>query len=143
MECGSCTMCCLLLNIEETESKPAEYCKYCEQEVGCKIYDTRPESCKIFECAWKQMQHAHIDLRPDKCGVLFEKWSDNVIVGATIEKEISGVLNQINYFRGEGISVLMINHIEKLKSYFLAPKHSKAFVKKEIMNSIKNNKEVK
>ena len=140
MECGNCTMCCLLPQIKETNSKPGIYCEYCEpnMDMGCKIYDNRPESCKIFECAWKQMEYAHDDLRPDKCNVLFEKWTDNVMVGTTIEKNISQlILNQINYFRGEGISVLMVNHKEKTRTYFLAPRHDKDFVRKEINDSQK------
>jgi hypothetical protein len=138
MKCGNCTMCCLLLQIKETDSRPGIYCQHCEPEVGCKIYESRPEPCKIFECSWKQMENAHIDLRPDNCKALFEKWTDNVMVGTTIEKNISNlVLNQIDSFRSEGISVLMINHREKIRTYFLAPKHDRDFIKREINDSTK------
>jgi Fe-S-cluster containining protein len=132
-------MCCLLLKIKETDSKPCVYCKHCEPNVGCKIYKNRPEACRIFECAWKQMEHSHIDLRPDKCGVLFEKWSDKVIVGSMNISYISDLIEkQIDYFRSENISVIMINHFEKYRTYFLAQGHTKEFVQEEINNSIKN-----
>ena len=137
MNCGNCTMCCKLLNIKETESKPGEYCKHCNPGTGCKIYEERPESCRIFECAWKQMEHTAEDLRPDKCGVLFEKWADYVMVGTTEYKLSDLILGQIDYFRGEGISILMINHKEKSRTFFLAPNHNKQFVRDEINGSTK------
>ena len=72
------------------------------------------------------------ELRPDKCNVLFEKYSDNVIVGVT-EKELSElVLNQIKHFRNSGISVLIVDYTKKTKTYFLVKNHTKEFVRKEI-----------
>ena len=97
MECENCTICCKHLYIPETDSIEGELCKYCKEDVGCLIYEHRPEACSTFECCWKQMEYTHIDLRPDNCGVLFEKWTDNVIVGST-EYELSDlILNQIEY----------------------------------------------
>ena len=137
MECGECTLCCKLLRIEETNSLPNEICKYCKENIGCKIYDNRPESCKIFECAWKQMKYADLDLRPDKCNALFEKWSDNIMVGVT-DKCISTLIHkQIDFFRGEGISVLFLDHYTKSKVYFLAENHTKDFIKGDINDSPK------
>jgi len=140
MECGECTLCCKLLKIDETNSKVNEYCCYCNPNFGCTIYDKRPESCRIFECCWKQMKNAGEDLRPDKCGVLFEKWSDNVIVGATDEMLSNLVLGQIDYFRSENISVLIMDHNKKSITYFLADGHTKEYVRKEINDSPKLHK---
>ena len=139
MECGNCTMCCLLLNIKETDSIPTVYCKYCNPNVGCNVYENRPESCRIFECAWKQMENAHIDLRPDNCNILFEKWSDYVMVGILNQFSISDLMmRQIDYFRSEGISVFVVDNVKKSRTYFLADNHTREFVRKEINNSIKN-----
>jgi Fe-S-cluster containining protein len=133
MNCENCTICCRDLNIIDTNSKEGEYCKHCEENVGCKIYNERPEACRIFECCWKQMQYAHIDLRPDNCGVLFEKWSDRVIVGSTEDDELSELaLNQISYFQSEGISVLIVNQNEKIRIYYLAEGHDIKSVEEDI-----------
>jgi len=134
MECGECTLCCLHLNIPDTNSKEGELCKYCDENVGCKIYDNRPECCKVFECCWKQMGEAHIDLRPDKCGVLFEKWTDNVIVGSLENIPSDLVLRQISYFQAEGISVVLVNQNEKSRTFYLADKHTIEYVEGEIIN---------
>jgi len=132
MNCGNCTICCKDLLIIDTDSPEGEYCKHCEKNVGCKIYSERPEACRIFECCWKQMEYAHIDLRPDNCGVLFEKYSDKVIVGST-EGELSDlIIGQIGFFQREGISVLIINLKEKKRFFYLAEGHTIQSVEEDI-----------
>ena len=130
--CGNCTVCCKHLDIPDTDSKEGDLCKYCKEDVGCLIYESRPEACSTFNCAWKQMVYAHIDLRPDNCGVLFEKWSDYVMVGST-EYDLSDLmLGQIGYFNREGISVLIVNQEEKTRQFYLAEGHDIPFVEGEI-----------
>ena len=73
-DCGTCKVCCRVLGVEEIRKTPGEACEFlCDR--GCGIYDTRPESCRAFECAWLQMQRSPRPLpkkmRPDKCGVMF------------------------------------------------------------------------
>ena len=134
MECGNCTMCCKHLYIPETDSKEGDLCKYCKESVGCLIYDHRPEACSTFECCWKQMEYAHIDLRPDNCGVLFEKWTDNVIVGSTEDELSELILGQIGFFQREGISVLIVNQVMKESIFYLADGHDVPFVKEELID---------
>ncbi len=132
MECGNCTLCCKELFIPETDSKEGDLCQHCEEGVGCKIYSERPEACQIFECCWKQMKIAAEDLRPDVCGVLFEKYSDRVIVGST-ENELSELmLGQIAYFQKEGISVLIVNPNEKRRTFYLADGHTVKSIEEDI-----------
>jgi hypothetical protein len=83
------------------------------------------------------MKNAGEELRPDKCGVLFEKWSDKVIVGLTNEIISNLILDQIDYFRSEGISIIIVNYTKKIRIYFLAEGHTKDFVRKEINDSPK------
>ena len=51
-----------------------EACKFLNQ--NCSIYDTRPEVCKRYQCAWLQGLFPE-NLRPDKSKVLIsvENWS--------------------------------------------------------------------
>ncbi len=37
---------------------------------GCGIYDTRPETCRKFECGWKTSERFRTDDRPDSVGIL-------------------------------------------------------------------------
>ena len=48
--CGGCSMCCYLLYIPELEKPKRTMCpNICN---GCKIYETRPQSCRNFTCEW-------------------------------------------------------------------------------------------
>lgn len=135
--CDKCTYCCKMLRIKETKSNPNSVCRFCNDS-GCSIYDERPESCKTFLCAWKQMENVSLDLRPDKCFMLFEKWSDSVMVGVTDKGILPLVMGQINAFNADGISVVTLDHSTKTKGYFLAPEHTTEFVKMEIKRSRKS-----
>ena len=51
--CGSCSLCCKLLRIEELDKPAGRWCAHCTAgRDGCNIYDTRPPSCRSFHCSW-------------------------------------------------------------------------------------------
>jgi len=133
-KCGECKACCKILLIEEVDSKPNEWCQHCNKN-GCRIYDIRPKGCREFMCTWLQMNHVGIEMRPDKCGVVFEKFTDNVMMGGTDGKIKPIVQGQIKFFNKEGISVVIVNHNTKTKTNFLANGHTRKFVEDEINDS--------
>ena len=48
-ECGECRECCTTMAVDELDKEAYVECNnLCS--MGCKIYDTRPTSCKEFEC---------------------------------------------------------------------------------------------
>ena len=75
-ECGECNACCVWLKgdaygHEFGNGKPCHFLKN-----NCSIYETRPEVCKRYQCAWLQGLFQE-NLRPDKSKVLItvENWS--------------------------------------------------------------------
>ena len=71
--CSGCTMCCKLLGIVELQKPRVSWCPHCEIGVGCQIYETRPETCRAFECLWLQPEAVEFlgdEDRPDKTGVV-------------------------------------------------------------------------
>lgn len=50
--CGGCTMCCKVLGITELAKPVGKWCPHCEIGKGCKVYESRPEECRTFLCAW-------------------------------------------------------------------------------------------
>ena len=72
--CESCTLCCKFMGVEELEKPRNTWCKHCNIGVGCNIYETRPESCRIYECVWFKTQSLDKPispaLRPDKSRVV-------------------------------------------------------------------------
>lgn len=76
--CDGCTACCKVLKIRELDKPGNTWCRHCNIGVGCGIYDTRPESCRVYECVWLQSQRGGkplpLELRPD---------SSRVVIGVT------------------------------------------------------------
>lgn len=52
--CGSCTLCCKLLSVDELGKPVGQWCERCDPKVGCGIYPDRPQSCRDFTCLWLQ-----------------------------------------------------------------------------------------
>lgn len=111
MDCGGCTLCCLVLPVPWFDKKPGVLCKNCEAGVGCKIWDSSPDECKKFSCAYNQMPKAAIDLRPDKCNVVFERLDKNIMLG-TMHPNHNGaykspiIQGQTQRFLVDGFSVV-------------------------------------
>lgn len=72
--CDGCTACCKVMKIRELNKPAHTWCQHCTIGVGCGIYDTRPESCRVYECVWLQTQRMDkpiaFELRPDKSRVV-------------------------------------------------------------------------
>jgi len=51
-ECGTCSMCCKLLDIPEWNKPRNVWCEHCTPGKGCNIYNDRPELCRTFRCIW-------------------------------------------------------------------------------------------
>lgn len=83
--CGPCTLCCKVMGIKEghvtTDTETGEethvltfvkekdqWCQHASSRQGCRIYETRPQACRDFECLWLQGRFGGGDpaFRPDK-----------------------------------------------------------------------------
>lgn len=88
MSCGTCTMCCKLLGVED---KPAgKWCPHCTQGRGCGIYETRPELCRVYKCGWLLSQddpgrELPPDLRPDRCKVMISPTARSDLVMVNVD----------------------------------------------------------
>lgn len=69
--CGSCTLCCKLMEISEIEKPVGEWCGFCSVGNGCRIkyHAERPKSCGEFNCLWLQGIGTE-DMRPDRSKVV-------------------------------------------------------------------------
>lgn len=131
-KCGECSLCCDIMEINELKKKAFKLCShYCK---GCSIYAVRPDECRNFDCAYLQMEKVHMDLRPDKCGVMFEMVSDNIFLGILHpDHEFSDVAKkQINSFMKQGYSVVFSRKNKKLK-FYISDKHND----EDILNEFK------
>ncbi len=78
-ECGSCTVCCVAPNINKPDIQKVSgaACKHCAGG-GCAIYETRPEVCRGFFCAWRTVDIFDESWRPDKSGVLAQVETEGI-----------------------------------------------------------------
>lgn len=97
--CDGCALCCKLLAIPWMNSPEGEYCSKCDK--GCTIYKTRPKECENFDCLWLGHKVLGEDLRPDRCGVMFELYKE--------EKTVIGMVDDGNW--KEGNVKLLINQM--------------------------------
>lgn len=69
-------MCCTVFGVKEIGKDPYSRCRHRILGKGCGIYETRPYSCAVFNCAWI-LGEGEEDWRPDKSGVVFSemRWS--------------------------------------------------------------------
>lgn len=75
--CGDCTACCSVLAVGEIQKKAWTPCEHCQprrssrRDAGCRIYVTRPEGCRTYQCLWS-LGFGKTSHRPDKTGVIFD-----------------------------------------------------------------------
>ena len=73
-DCGHCTYCCNAMKVREIDKPANTWCTHCIKGTGCNIYDTRPESCRVYECVWLRTQKLDRpmapEIRPDKSHVV-------------------------------------------------------------------------
>jgi Fe-S-cluster containining protein len=70
--CGSCNVCCVELTIDDPELQKVQgyRCPHAQRDNSCRIYATRPHTCRAFFCGWRRLKWIRESLRPDKSGVL-------------------------------------------------------------------------
>ncbi|RTM05672.1 MAG: hypothetical protein EKK31_15020 [Hyphomicrobiales bacterium] len=52
-KCGTCTLCCKVMGIEEIAKPQGVWCPECQIGRGCKIYEKRPAECQAFYCGYR------------------------------------------------------------------------------------------
>lgn len=71
--CDSCTWCCYFCAVPEYNSPENKYCEHCTPGAGCSVHDSRQQVCQDFQCLWLKQDQIPEGLRPDRCGMMFEK----------------------------------------------------------------------
>lgn len=137
-ECGSCNYCCEVLPIPEIEKPHSVLCKNCTKTKGCNIYNKRPTSCKNFDCVYLQSDDMDVSLRPNECGVMFEKVTTKIYFGTELPTDVgswkkTNVFNYIKSLNNQGISVVIASFTNTPNEYFLAEGHRKDLVEKIII----------
>jgi hypothetical protein len=75
--CGGCTACCKTYRIGPLKKPAGVWCKECAIGVGCRIYESRPEECRGFQCLWLVTDYPESD-RPDRLKVVLDFIEESV-----------------------------------------------------------------
>jgi hypothetical protein len=65
-QCGECSLCCKLMAIPELAKPKDSWCPHVVKKRGCGIYETRPGSCRDFQCLWLLDPRLGPDWKPSK-----------------------------------------------------------------------------
>ena len=69
-DCGSCTLCCKVLEATALQKPAGIWCKHCLPGKGCGIYETRFPICRTYFCGWHTLAMLGEDWRPDRSGII-------------------------------------------------------------------------
>jgi Fe-S-cluster containining protein len=85
--CGTCSLCCTVLRVDELSKRAGEDCMHQRGEKGCGIYESRPAICRSYRCLWRQ-GGLEDDERPNATGgiVDLETVGVGLRLGIRVEK---------------------------------------------------------
>jgi Fe-S-cluster containining protein len=69
-------MCCKVLGITELQKPVGKWCPHCKIGKGCQIYETRPQECRTFHCAWLVDNRFSDIWRPDRSKIVITTGQD-------------------------------------------------------------------
>ena len=69
--CGSCSLCCVALRVDELGKLAGEPCPKLDPAGGCSIHATRPAVCRGYQCHWSKGGLELAD-RPDRLGAVVD-----------------------------------------------------------------------
>jgi hypothetical protein len=93
--CGSCTLCCKLIPVEELAKPAGHRCQHVRTGKGCSIYARRPWSCREWSCLWLKGTEDDEPLplrRPDRVHYVIDEVPD--IIRATNNE--TGAVDQLD-----------------------------------------------
>ncbi len=78
-QCGSCTLCCKVLGNAALKKPLGAWCAHCQPGQGCAIYESRPQECRKFTCAWLADESLGEEWYPRKSKIVLTYDRDRVV----------------------------------------------------------------
>ena len=86
-QCGSCTMCCKVMRIDEIGKPAGLWCAQCDVGKGCRIYETRPGECRGFHCAFLRIAELGEAWRPSQSRIVLAVELDGKRLAAYVDHD--------------------------------------------------------
>jgi hypothetical protein len=71
--CGTCTLCCKAVGVEEIAKPGGVWCQHCVSGKQCTIYESRFPSCRTFYCEWMMEKGLGPEWKPDRAKFVLVK----------------------------------------------------------------------
>jgi hypothetical protein len=91
--CGSCSLCCTVLRVDELAKLAGSPCAHQREAGGCAIHPTRPSVCRAYRCLWLRGAFAEAD-RPDRLGAVVDFAPDGAGIRLAIEEVAAGTFDR-------------------------------------------------
>jgi hypothetical protein len=91
-ECGSCSLCCRVLRVDEIGKLAGEPCPQLRPEGGCGIYPRRPRICSAYRCLWLRGGLEEAD-RPDHLGAVVDVLTEGASPRMSIQEARDGAFD--------------------------------------------------
>jgi hypothetical protein len=95
--CGSCSLCCKVLDVPELLKPPGEWCKHMTPGHGCAMHSVRPFVCRAFYCEWIIAKGLGPEWKPDKAKFLLVKRGNRLT--AHVDPGFAGAWQKAPYYQ--------------------------------------------
>jgi hypothetical protein len=95
--CGSCSLCCKVLDVPELLKPPGEWCKHMMPGRGCAMHAVRPFVCRAFYCEWIIARGLGPEWKPDKAKFLLVKRGNRLT--AHVDPGFPGAWQKTPYYQ--------------------------------------------
>ena len=112
-QCGSCSLCCKVLSVNELDKPVNKWCSHAKKGGGCTIYGDHPQECKVFNCLWLQGALTKKE-RPDKIHAVLSITNDgkNLVIHEDTPYRGSGAIalkDKIRDLLKDGQKVIIVD----------------------------------
>jgi hypothetical protein len=122
--CGSCSLCCKLLQIIEPDLQKERdvWCPHCRPgQGGCSIYTdpAKPKICDSFKCLWLKGE-VPIELKPDEVRAVLTPSADGKGITVFVDRTVSEIGGWLRKFiqrtidQGVDVAVIQGEHFDFL-----------------------------
>lgn len=74
--CGTCTLCCKVLDVRSLAKPPGRWCAHVVQGRGCGIHGAHPADCRGFACGWLKSADLGPEWKPEVSRFVLRDESD-------------------------------------------------------------------
>jgi len=96
--CGSCTLCCKVVGVDEIAKPIGVWCPHCDRARGCTIYHDRPAGCRRFYCQWMLADGLGPEWKPERAKFALFKAADGQHVTAFVDPGYPSAWRRAPYY---------------------------------------------